>query len=122
MKAQRPSHKELSSRIAEARDAFRKKRVVAVNAGKFATQLVHLGISGQDELLGVLAELLGKIAPSGYAGQHPPAKCSELGFEAREMLAFVVESRLVGVRIYFKFVVEDGLLGLVSLHETTEGS
>jgi hypothetical protein len=118
----RPSHKELSARIADARDAFKKKRVVAVNAGKFATQLVELGISGQAELLGIVSELLGQIAPSAYAGQRPPARCTEQGFETREMWAFVVESRILGMRVYFKFVVENGLLGLVSLHETTEGS
>jgi len=121
MRSLRPSHKELSTRIAQAREAFRKKRVVAVNAGKFASQLVQLGISGQGELLHLLAELLGKIAPSTYVGQRPPTKCTETGFEEREMLAFVVECRVLGLRIYFKFIVDNDLLGLVSLHETAEG-
>src|SRR5438132_13652728 len=44
--ALRPTHKELASKIAEARTAFASRQVVAVNAPKFAAQLVKLGIGG----------------------------------------------------------------------------
>lgn len=122
MSSKRPTKKELFSRIAEAREAFSAQRVVAVNAGKFAAQLVGLGIESQDQLLRAVGEVLGKLTIGRYAGRYPPAKCVEEGFEGHEMLAFVVDSSVLSTRIYIKFVLRKGHLGLVSFHETTEGA
>lgn len=121
MNTKRPKKKELTARIAEARDAFAGRCVVAVNAGKFAAQLVGLGIQGQEELLQAVGEALKKLTPGTYSGRYPPTKCLEKGFENLEMFAFVVDSAVLGARIYIKFVLRKGHLGLVSFHETTEG-
>lgn len=118
----RPSTKELTSRISEAQAALSDRRVVAVNAGKFAAQLVGLGIQDQDELLRAVGEALKKLTPGTYSGRYPPTKCLEAGFEGHEMFAFVVDSVVLGTRIYIKFVLKKGHLGLVSFHETTEGA
>jgi len=121
MAARRPTHKELASKIAAARVAFKTRNVVAVNAPKFASQMSGLGIAGQDELLELLGDVLAKIGPRDYAGRRPPERCAETGFEDREMFAFQVDSDFVGAQVYIKFVFAGERLGLVSLHETTRG-
>lgn len=78
---------------------------------------IDLGYDVGDELIDVLTGLVNETAPAHYAGARPPQRSYEREIEGLELFPFVVESSRFKCRIYYKFLITEGVLWLVSLHQ-----
>ncbi len=112
---ERPSHRELSSKLKEAREAVGKGAIRVVNPGALAEDAIELGYL-VEELQEVLSEILGEVKPGHYAGSRPPPRSYEHEIRGRELFAFSWTSRRFGCRVYLKFALKEGIFWLVSLH------
>lgn len=70
------------------------------------------------DITDVLAELSDEIAPEYYIGKRPPERAYEENIRGLEMFAFEVFSRRFNSEIYFKFVLKDEHIWVVSLHRS----
>jgi len=76
----------------------------------------ELGYLIDDDLNGLLMELLEKSSIDNYAGTKPPQKSYQQVVEGAELFAFVVEETSLNGAVYYKFSIVGGVLYLVSLH------
>lgn len=112
----RPSYKEISRKIKQAREAVSDDQFSILNPLIVAVDTLELGIHLQD-ISSTLIELLEEITPNEYAGQYPPQRSYEHEIEGCELLAFRWLSKKLGCRIYLKFTIQGNRMWLVSLHE-----
>ncbi len=113
----RPSNKELFGRLRDAKAAVQNGDVFLIDQDVIAEDAIELGYDISDELLDVLANLLGETSLNHYAGARPPQKSYKREIEGLELFPFVVESPRFKCRVYFKFALSGGSLWLVSLHQ-----
>jgi len=116
----RPSHKELSKRIREAKEAVGKGRIAILNQSVIACDALELGYLIEEDLVSVLSGFLDEISPENYVGKRPPEKSYEEELKDLDLYAFRVESSCFRCRVYLKFTLTGGDLWLVSLHQDRE--
>ncbi len=114
---ERPSNKELFSKLRDAKAAARKGHVFVINQEVIAEDAIELGYHIGHELLDVLSELLEETALAHYVGSRPPQRSYKEEIKDLELFAFVVDSRRFNCRVYLKFAVSEGFFWLVSLHQ-----
>jgi len=112
----RPTDKELRSKLWQARTAISNGQVKVVNLIAVASDALDLGYCIDKELHLVLAELVELATTKDYVGTHPPMRSYEMAIKGCELIAFSVCSRRFGCNIYFKYTLQDGCLWLASLH------
>lgn len=112
----RPTHKELSNKLASAKSAVQRQYVFLINQDAIAEDALELGYSIALDLYEVLTELLGEVSLTHYAGSNPPQKSYMDEIQGVDLFPFVIESHRFRCRVYFKFAVTDGWFWLVSLH------
>ena len=113
----RPSYKELSGKLREAKSAVTKRMVALLEQDVIAEDAIDLEYVIDKELLYVLEELLNATTPKNYAGTRPPQKSYEREIDGLELFAFIVYSRRFRCRVYYKFALAKEVLWLVSLHQ-----
>ena len=112
----RPSHKEISRKINQAKEAVSENHFSILNPVIIAADAIELGVNFQ-EISSILVDLLEEVSPSHYAGQYPPQRSYEHEIEGYELLAFRWLSKRLGCRVYLKFTMKGNRVWLVSLHE-----
>ncbi|MCF8106748.1 MAG: hypothetical protein K9K64_14795 [Desulfohalobiaceae bacterium] len=113
----RPTRKELSNKLREAKAAVQSQSVFLIDQGVIAAEAIELGYDIAAELLEILEELLDEVSYDDYAGAHPPRKSYKDDIQGLELFPFVADSQRLQCRVYFKFVLDQGSLWLVSLHK-----
>lgn len=113
----RPSHKETTNKISQAKEAVRKDNLLFINQGALASDALELGYLFGEEIKEILTNLLNKAGPENYAGLKPPQKSYEQKIYGSELFAFRVKSDILNKIIYFKFVLANNNLYLISLHK-----
>lgn len=114
---QRPSYRELSNKIVEAKRVVSQGDVLILEQETLAQDALELEYVIETELLTILQELLEETKPQHYSGAQPPQRSYEHKIEGLELFAFVVESSRFNCRIYYKFALAQAKLWLVSLHQ-----
>jgi len=118
MVVQRPSHKELLGKLQEVRAAVAAGQVMILAPEVLACDAMDLGYVLGDELVSVLLSLLDEVDPGDYVGRRTPDRSYKPDIEGLELFSFVVRSHLFGCPTYFKFALHDGVMWLVSLHQS----
>ena len=116
----RPSHKELTKKIREAKEAVSERRIEIVEPIAVTSDALELGYL-IEELPNILSEVLDEVTPYHYAGTRPPQHSYEEKIKDCELFAFRWESKHFGCDVYLKFTLKDDLMWLVSLHVHREG-
>ncbi|MDY6839365.1 MAG: hypothetical protein SWH78_15475 [Thermodesulfobacteriota bacterium] len=116
----RPSHKELSKKIREAKQAVGTGRIAILNQSVIACDALKLGYLIEEDLVSVLSSLLDEISPENYVGKRPPEKSYEEEIKDLYLYAFKIKSSWFRCRVYLKFTLTGGNLWLVSLHQDRE--
>jgi len=112
----RPSHKEISRKIKQAKEAVSENQFSILNPVIIAADALELGVNLQ-KISYILIDLLEEITPNDYVGQYPPQQSYEHDIEGYELLAFRWLSKTLGCRVYLKFTIKGKIMWLVSLHE-----
>jgi len=112
----RPSPREISRKIKQAREAVSAGRISSINPASIAADALELSLD-VEEIPDVLIELLGEITPGEYVGQSPPQRSYEDEIPQYELFPFKWESKRLGCTVYLKFAFREDWLYLVSLHE-----
>lgn len=113
----RPSHKEISNKIALAMTAVENGNISMLNMLSLVADADELGYLIEDDLDGLLMELLGKSSLDNYAGTRPPQKSYQQEVQGAELFAFVIEETSLNGPIYYKFSMVDDIMFLISLHQ-----
>lgn len=113
----RPSHKELYSKLRLAKEAVRDVKVALLNQLALIADAIELGYVVEAELMIVLRELLDETTPANYTGHRPPDRSYEEDIKELELFAFTVESGRFKCRVYYKFALAEEMMWLVSLHQ-----
>jgi len=113
----RPSYKELSKKVREAKQAVSQGHVLILEQEDVAQDALELEYVIETELFTILQELIEETNPDHYVGARPPQKSYKHEIEGLELFAFVVESSRFNCRIYYKFALDQSMLWLVSLHQ-----
>ncbi len=116
----RPSAKELSQKIRQAREAVRAGKIALVNPLSIAADAVNIGYLVADIQL-LLRELLREIKTDSYAGHKPPQRSYEDRIKGCDLFAFQWKSTVLDCAVYFKFALHKGIFWLVSLHRDKVG-
>ncbi len=111
----RPSHKELTGKIGQARDAVLQGDIALVEPDIITIDAFELDYQVKD-LQNVLYDVLGEVTPNDYVGKSPPEQSYEDKIKGSELFAFKWESRRFGCEVYLKFTLKNEILWLVSLH------
>lgn len=111
----RPSHKELTGKLKDAREAVSKGHIETINQTVIAKDAHELGYL-IEELPEVLTELLEGLTPEHYSGQRPPDRSYTKQIQGLDMFVFITYSELLQNSVYLKFAIKDGRFWLVSLH------
>ena len=111
----RPSHKELTGKIRQAREAVSQGHINLVDPDIVARDASELGYLVED-LQNVLYDVMGEVTQDNYVGKRPPDQSYEDKIKGSELFAFTWESKRFGCEVYLKFTLKDGILWLVSLH------
>lgn len=114
---QRPSHRELTKKIADAKTALSNQEGLFADPSKAVSELMALNIGDTEEVWPLIQELLEEIDPSYYTGGRPPQKSYEKAIEGKELFAFSWDSKKLSSRMYLKFALKDKRFCYVSLHE-----
>ena len=112
----RPSHKEISKKTAQAKSAIASGNISILNMLSLVADADELGYVIEDDLDGLLMELLGKSCLDNYAGTRPPQKAYQQEVQGAELFAFVIEKTSLNGPIYYKFSIVDDFMFLISLH------
>jgi hypothetical protein len=112
----RPTHKELSGKIRQARDFVTSGHVVVLNDIACACDALDLGYDIESELQDVLTE----TGPEQYGGSRPPMRSYEEEIAGLDLFPFVIQSRRFGCAVYLKFALAEDVFWLVSLHKDRE--
>jgi len=116
MKMRDPSHKALTGKIRQAKNAIQMGKIAFFEPDIIAADLLDLE-SEISKVPEILAELLEMVGPDHYAGTRPPQRSYEESLEGNELYAFKIKSKRLGCLIYFKFALYEDYLWIVSFHE-----
>jgi hypothetical protein len=111
----RPSHKELTGKIRQAKEAAANGAILSLEPLSLACDAIELGYLVED-LGRVVIELLNEVDPECYVGERPPLKAYKTKIKGLELYEFKWPSRRFGCLTYFKFAVSQDKLWVVSLH------
>jgi hypothetical protein len=115
METEKPTHKALSGKIRQAREAVQSGDIVFLKPAIIAADLLELECEAR-EVPVILAELLAQITPVDYVGTRPPQRSYEEDLMGCELYAFRTASKRLGCEVYFKFALFEERLWLVSFH------
>lgn len=113
----RPSVKELTGKIRQAREKASGKQWMAADYRKLAAQFDELNCYTEEEQNQALEAALNEVQPGHYTGPRPPGKSHEEACKEAEMFAFAWESRHFACPMYVKFAFVQETLFLISLHK-----
>lgn len=113
----RPSHKELSHKLAAARQCVGNNRLLLLEPTVTVADAIELNYAIA-ELQDVLLALLDCTGPEHYSGHHPPERSYETRIKDLDLWAFTVSCSRFESSVYYKFALVDGWLYLVSLHRS----
>lgn len=114
----RPSDRELTKRLDEAKEFLKNRYGVFVNPSKVVGELNDLDIGDTNDIWQLIKELLEEISPKDYKGSRPPQKSYEKAIEGHELLAFSWWSPRCAKQMYIKFVLKNERYYYVSLHQS----
>ena len=112
----RPSHKEISKKIARAKSAIESGNISILNMLSLVADADEIGYVIEDDLDGLLMELLGKSCLDNYTGTRPPQKSYQQEVQGAELFAFAIEETSLNGPIYYKFSMVEDMMFLISLH------
>ena len=115
MEANRPSFKELSNKIRQAKNAVIERKVVILDYEVVLADSFDLKFE-IGEIHEVLSEVIDGISPGDYAGTRPPQRSYEKEILDQDLYAFHGWSERLGCRVYLKFALNLDRLWLISLH------
>ena len=115
----RPTHKELNSKILQAKNAASEGLISILEPIVIAADAIALGYLVA-EIREVILEILDELNPNYYAGSYPPQKSYEEAIKGSEIFAFRWVSQRFGCDTYFKFALVQGRLWIISFHEHRE--
>lgn len=116
---ERPTHKELSSKIKQAKEFLKRGQWYVLNVADFRKKVRALGISNCfSDWVKSLESIFDEIHPNNYQGLRPPERSYELEIENAELYVFIYYSNYFRQNIYFKFVIFNEQLVIVSLHKS----
>lgn len=118
MHDKRPSDRELTNRLKEAKEFLKSRPGVFANLSKAVGELNDLDIGDTNEVWQLIGILLEEITPNDYKGTRPPQKSYEKAIAGLELLAFSWQSRKYGKQMYIKFVLKNERYYYVSLHQS----
>ncbi len=118
MNEKRPSDRELSKRLNEAKEFLKKGTGLFANPSKAMGELNDLSIGDANEVWLLISELLEEISPHDYKGARPPQKSYEKAIAGHELLAFCWWSLKLNKEMYIKFVLKNDRFYYVSLHHS----
>lgn len=116
MHDKRPSDRELTKRLDEAKEFLKKRQGVFAIPSKIVAELNNLDIGDANDVWELIRELLEEISPKDYKGSRPPQKSYEKAIAGSELLAFSWWSPKCAKQMYIKFVLKDERYYYVSLH------
>jgi hypothetical protein len=118
MHDKRPSDRELTERLNEAKEFLKNRYGLFANPSKAVGELNDLGIGDTNEVWLLIRELLEEITPKDYKGTRPPQKSYEKAIAGLELLAFSWWSPKCTKQMYIKFVLKNERYYYVSLHQS----
>jgi len=118
----RPSHKELNTKLHAALSAVRENRIKLVEPRVISAHALQLGYSIRHELQQVLLDLLDNTGPEHYAGQRPPQKSYQACIQNHDLWAFSLNCPTFEHCVYYKFSLRNNFFYLVSLHVSTSAA
>jgi Fe-S-cluster formation regulator IscX/YfhJ len=114
----RPTTNEILYKLKEATEALTSKRVRFANLAKVVGELEKLDLGDSAEVWDLIIDLIKEVKSEDYEGKHPPELSTERVVEGKDLWAFAWYSAKLGMRMYLKFVLKDGIFYYVSLHES----
>ena len=111
----RPSHREINRKLAQAKKAATGKRIAIVQQEAIYSDLLDLDIL-VGEFVETLPVILSEIKPDNYQGQRPPARSYQQSIHDCELFAFRWSSKIFGCQLYLKFALKKDMLWIVSFH------
>lgn len=114
----RPSNRELTKRLDEAKEVLKNRHGVFAIPSKAVGELNDLNIVDTNDVWPLIRELLEEISPKDYKGSRPPQKSYEKAINGLELLAFSWWSLKCAKKMYIKFVLKNERYYYVSLHES----
>ena len=118
MNHKRPSDRELTKRLSEAKEFLKKRHGLFANPSKAMGELNDLDIGDSNDVWKLIRELLEEISPKDYKGSRPPQKSYEKAIAGLELLAFSWWSSKFAKEMYIKFVLKNERYYYVSLHQS----
>ena len=114
----RPTHKEISNKIRIAKEAVANGWINLVEPSVIILDAFELGYFVEEELPGILSELLSNSSLNNYTGGRPPQQSYEVLIEGLDLFAFIAQcDTLSGEELYYKYAIKGNQLYLVSLHK-----
>jgi len=120
MLLKKPTHKDLSNKIRQARKALAEGKMVFVSPAVIAADALELEYE-IGELPEILVDLLDRATPDDYAGTSPPQQSYEDPILKCELFAFNVKDSCLNCKVYLKFALKSETLWLVSFHKDRSG-
>jgi hypothetical protein len=118
MHDKRPSNRELTNRLSEAKESLKIRDGLFANPSKAMGELNDLEIGDANDVWLLIRELLEEISPKDYKGAKPPQKSYEKAIAGLELLAFSWWSPKCAKQMYIKFVLKNERYYYVSLHQS----
>ncbi len=118
MHDKRPSDRELTKRLNEAKEFLKNRYGVFANLSKAVGELNDLDIGDTNEVWQLIRGVLEEITPKDYKGARPPQKSYEKAIVGLELLAFSWWSSKCAKQMYIKFVLKNERYYYVSLHQS----
>jgi hypothetical protein len=118
MHEKRPSNRELTKRLDEAKEFLKNRHGVFAIPSKVVGELNDLDIGDANDVWQLIRELLEEISPKDYKGSKPPQKSYEKVIAGSELFAFSWWSTQCAKQMYIKFVLKNERYYYVSLHQS----
>ena len=118
MHDKRPSDRELTKRLDEAKEFLKNRHGVFTIPSKVVGELNDLDIGDTNDVWQLIRELLEEISPKDYKGSRPPQKSYEKAIAGSELFAFSWWSTQCTKQMYIKFVLKNERYYYVSLHQS----
>ncbi len=118
MHDKRPSGRELTKRLDEAKEFLKNGYGVFATPSKVVGELNDLDIGDTNDVWQLIRELLEEISPKDYNGSRPPQKSYEKAIAGSELFAFSWWSTQCAKQMYIKFVLKNERYYYVSLHQS----
>ena len=118
MHDKRPSDRELTKRLDEAKEFLKNRYGVFATPSKAVGELNDLDIGDTNDVWQLIRELLEEISPKDYRGSRPPQKSYEKAIAGSELFAFSWWSTRCAKQMYIKFVLKNERYHYVSLHQS----